>query len=176
MKPGLTLKAFKRLEPYDRKLSRTVLRGRRRWQHLLCYPTLKKYLILSVLLSLSLPLKAEELADDIYILASSSLSDPALKKLVKDAEGVNLPVYFRGLIKNSYKETADYFRRLGVGITIDPRPFRVFGQTQVPAFIFKKNNQVLILKGNVPLRFALEKFAEKEPNLKGMLEKKRGGQ
>ena len=31
---------FKRLEPCDGKLSSTVLRGRRRWQHLLCYPTL----------------------------------------------------------------------------------------------------------------------------------------
>ena len=31
---------LKRLEPYDGKLSSTVLRGRRKWQHLLCYPTL----------------------------------------------------------------------------------------------------------------------------------------
>ena len=31
---------FKRLEPYDGKLSSTVLRGRRKWQHFLCYPTL----------------------------------------------------------------------------------------------------------------------------------------
>ena len=36
----LTKLGLKRLEPYDGKLSRTVLRGRRRWQHLFCYPTL----------------------------------------------------------------------------------------------------------------------------------------
>lgn len=40
MKPGLNIKAFKRLEPYDAKVSRTVLRGRRFWQQNLCYPTL----------------------------------------------------------------------------------------------------------------------------------------
>jgi hypothetical protein len=38
VKLGLT-KAFKRLEPDDGKLSSPVLRGRRRWQHLFCYPT-----------------------------------------------------------------------------------------------------------------------------------------
>lgn len=46
MKPGLW--AFKRLEPDDGKLSRPVLRGRRRWQHLLCYPTLKVLILLGL--------------------------------------------------------------------------------------------------------------------------------
>ncbi len=37
---GLNNKALKRLEPDDAKVSSPVLRGRRRWRHLLCYPTL----------------------------------------------------------------------------------------------------------------------------------------
>jgi len=44
MKPGLISWAFKRLEPYDGKLSSTVLRGRRNRQRFLCYPTLKTLL------------------------------------------------------------------------------------------------------------------------------------
>ena len=40
MKLGLT-KAFKRIEPDDGKLSSPVLRGRRRWENLFCYPTIK---------------------------------------------------------------------------------------------------------------------------------------
>lgn len=51
MKLGLIKKAFKRLEPYDKKLSSTVLRGRRERQRSLCYPTLKN---LFVVLSLSI--------------------------------------------------------------------------------------------------------------------------
>ena len=38
----LTKLGLKRLEPYDGKLSSTVLRGRRSWQLLLCYPTIDK--------------------------------------------------------------------------------------------------------------------------------------
>ncbi len=37
---GSKHRAFKRLEPYDGKLSSTVLRGRRRRKLLLCYPTI----------------------------------------------------------------------------------------------------------------------------------------
>jgi len=37
---GLNNKAFKRLEPDEAKVSSPVLRGRRRWERLLCYPTL----------------------------------------------------------------------------------------------------------------------------------------
>ena len=43
----LTKLGLKRLEPYDGKLSSTVLRGRRRWQLLLCYPTLMLMLFCS---------------------------------------------------------------------------------------------------------------------------------
>jgi hypothetical protein len=43
MKLGLNNKALKRLEPYEAKVSSTVLRGRRDWKLSLCYPTwLKK--------------------------------------------------------------------------------------------------------------------------------------
>ena len=42
MKLGLVYRAFKRLEPDEWKLSCPVLRGRRRGQLLLCYPTVKE--------------------------------------------------------------------------------------------------------------------------------------
>ncbi len=68
MKLGLT-KAFKRLEPDDGKLSSPVLRGRRRWQHLFCYPTL-------VLLLCSVtPIQAQE----------KGTLKPDLQKVYQDA-------------------------------------------------------------------------------------------
>jgi len=135
--------------------------------------TLKTYLLAGLLMITSLTGHADDLKEDIYILASSSLSEDSLKQLVKDAEKKNLPVYFRGLIKNSYKETAAYFKRLGVGITIDPRPFREFNQPQVPAFVFKGKDKMFILKGNVPLKYALEKLQEQVPDLESYLGKNR---
>lgn len=136
--------------------------------------SLKTYLLCSFIVLITPLSQASDLKDDIYILASSSMSESSLKQLVKDAEKVNLPVYFRGLIKNSYKETAAYFKKIGVGITIDPRPFREFSQKQVPAFVLKSKYKTLIIKGNVPLTYALEKFQEHIPNLKDYLGKKRG--
>lgn len=135
--------------------------------------TLKTYLLAGLFIITPLTSHADDLKEDIYILASSSLSEDSLKQLVKDAEKKNLPVYFRGLIKNSYKETAAYFKKLGVGITIDPRPFREFNQPQVPAFVFKGKDKVLILKGNVPLQYALDKFKEQVPDLEAYLGKNR---
>lgn len=137
---------------------------------------MKTLLFCSFILLMAVTSKAEEMKADIYILASSSMSESSLKQLVRDAEKKNLPVYFRGLIKNSYKETAAYFKKLGVGITIDPRPFSAFNQTQVPAFIFKGKDKVLILKGNVPLTYALEKFQDHIPDLESYLGKNRRSQ
>jgi hypothetical protein len=45
LKLVLNTLGLKRLEPYDRKLSRTVLRGLKRWQHLFFYPTLVWYYV-----------------------------------------------------------------------------------------------------------------------------------
>lgn len=64
MKLGL-IKALKRLEPYDAKVSRAVLRGRRRWQHLFCYPTLVLSLCLSML-EASAPTQAKPDLQKVY--------------------------------------------------------------------------------------------------------------
>jgi len=47
----LTKLGLKRLEPYAMKVASTVLRGRRSWRHLLCYPTLKLILITLTLIT-----------------------------------------------------------------------------------------------------------------------------
>lgn len=57
MKPGLISWAFKRLEPYDGKLSSTVLRGRRNRQRFLCYPTVIYFFLFLLTFSLT---KAED--------------------------------------------------------------------------------------------------------------------
>lgn len=64
LRPALDKLGLKRLEPYDAKVSRTVLRGRKRWKHRFFYPTLI-LMILSVYCTSSLGSVLEVSKEDI---------------------------------------------------------------------------------------------------------------
>lgn len=84
----------------------------------------------------------------VMVFASFGMPDASLKALVVDARRAGIPVILQGFVDGSLSATAKRIHNLlGVsdgeaaqaeilgGVLIDPRAFRVFGVTQVPAFI-----------------------------------------
>lgn len=126
---------------------------------------------------------SEEKAPTVLVFASFSMSQATLKQLAVDLKHVGSSLVIRGLINNSFKETASQLQKLGEGVLLDPTLFEKFGITSVPTFIIfegdLKDEQPPYdrISGNVSLRFALEKVAQ-EGEIKSvslLLEKLKGG-
>lgn len=117
----------------------------------------------------------------VYVFASFSMPGGALRQLLTDAADLGVPVVFNGFVNNSAFETEAVMRRLFAndssarGFIIDPTLFVRFDIAAVPAFV--TTNAALdvcdtpgcvqdftpehdVLRGNVPLRSALEIIAQ----------------
>ena len=104
----------------------------------------------------SAPLPAERHARELSgprsgtaeVLVFTSLSVPAAswRQWAREAEGIGVPMVLRGVSEDGLPETAKRIGdRLGgaeAGVAIDPRLFRLFGVTRVPA--------VVVVPGGVP--------------------------
>ena len=112
--------------------------------------------------------------------ASLSMPSEALRQMMDDVTRAGGVVVFRGLTQGSAKVMTDALGKVlkpgeridGVGI--DPRLFRAFGVTEVPAYIVTASDFDLCsgfdctsevppfdrMTGNVTARFALETFSE----------------
>ena len=112
--------------------------------------------------------------------ASLSMPPQALRQMMDDVTRAGGVVVFRGLTQGSAKVMTDALGKVlkpgermdGVGI--DPRLFRAFGVTEVPAYIVTASDFDLCsgfdctaqvppfdrMTGNVTARFALETFSE----------------
>ena len=169
----------------------------------LSYPTLR--LLLYLVLSLSLVNKLialcpmsqehpktcpiqklsafEEKAPTVLVFASFSMPQATIKHLAMDLKKVGGALVIRGLINNSFKETAMALQKLGEGVLLDPTLFEKYNVTSVPTFIIfevdlkDEHPPYDRLTGNVSLRFVLEKVAQ-EGKIKSaalLLEKLKGG-
>lgn len=130
----------------------------------------------------------------VMVFASFSMPEESLRALVADARAAGVPVMLRGFVNGSLGETARAMHGLlsvgqeGVapedaqsllgGVMVDPRAFRIFDVTQVPAFIAA--NQPLPdcdgldcsaaapphdrIAGNISLTAALETLASEGRN------------
>jgi conjugal transfer pilus assembly protein TrbC len=126
---------------------------------------------------------SEEKMPTVVVLASFSMPQATLKQLAADLKKVDGVLVIRGLINNSFKETALTLQKLGTSVLLDPTLFEKFNITSVPTFIIfdgdlKEEHPTFDrMTGNVSLRFVLEKFAQ-EGEIKSvvlLLEKLKGG-
>ena len=126
---------------------------------------------------------SEEKAPTVLVFASFSMPQATIKHLAADLKKVGGALVIRGLINNSFKETAITLQKLGERVLLDPTLFEKFSITSVPTFIIfegdLKDEQPPYdrISGNVSLRFALEKVAQ-EGEIKSvalLLEKLKGG-
>src|SRR5262249_16418139 len=105
----------------------------------------------------------------LLIFVSFSMPMATLKQLSQQAEECGGKLVFRGLVKESFKETIPKLKELGSEVLIDPTLFRTYKIDKVPAFVLQKKSPTFpgelvphdVLYGNVSLTYALKTFADK---------------
>lgn len=109
--------------------------------------------------------------DNLYVFVSFSMKDQNIKQLLEEAKRFGAILVLRGLKDNSFRKTvmhlSKFMQKEGEGMIIDPTLFKKYKVEQVPTFVLSRNcddcsNQDYdILRGNVNIAFALEKFQDK---------------
>ncbi|MDF1805791.1 type-F conjugative transfer system pilin assembly protein TrbC [Hyphomonas sp.] len=113
----------------------------------------------------------------LYVLVSLGMPDDALRRLAMEAHELNATMVIRGFYGETFLDTQNRIASLfsqdeAAGLTIDPRPFKAFGVTQVPAIVYAEGPIEPcgelgcvpaapphdIVRGNISLRAALELF------------------
>ncbi len=104
----------------------------------------------------------------IIIFVSFSMPKESIKGWIAQAQKAKAAIYIRGLINNSFKDTAKAISELvqnqenqAGGILIDPNLFKKYSITQVPAVVVIKNekNDFDVIYGDVSLDYALDKIS-----------------
>ncbi len=119
-------------------------------------------------------------APTLLVFISTSMPKLSIEHLLIQVDKVGGVLVMRGLINNSFKETAAYMKELKAGLWIDPTLFKAFNIVQVPTFVVleKPFVQGLVVKheklsGNVSLDFALEKISKESVKAQELLLKLR---
>lgn len=102
-------------------------------------------------------------AANTYVLVSFSMPEKLLKATLLDCERHEIPAVLNGLYQGSMPKTLDkigYFASLApkLSMLIDPRVFKRYHVTQVPALIVEKPRCADIVYGNLSLDLMLEKI------------------
>ena len=77
-------------------------------------------------------------------LSFTSMESEVVEQYVLQATKYHIPIVLRGFVKNSYKETSNYIRRLNVTfpelvVLIDPPAYEKFEITEVPTLVITKS-------------------------------------
>jgi type-F conjugative transfer system pilin assembly protein TrbC len=93
------------------------------------------------------------------ILVSLSMPKGSLQSLYQEAEAQGAILVLRGLKNNSFRETAQTIKELGIGIQINPSFFKEHQVKVVPTFLWVDDQQnTHLLSGNISLAYAKEKL------------------
>lgn len=102
----------------------------------------------------------------IKIFVSFSMPKESLKGWLMQAQKIKAPVYIRGLVNNSFKETIKFVGAIinnsdiNYGMLIDPSPFKNYEISEVPAVVVTNRDDFDVIYGDVTLDYALEKIAD----------------
>ena len=103
------------------------------------------------------------------VLVSFSMKEESLHKLIEQTNKVKIPLVLRGLVDNSAKETLRRINAIdpqGLGNwKIDPRLFRKYNVSAVPAFVIAKQDQHVLVRGDISLDYALSIMAREDNEL-----------
>lgn len=114
---------------------------------------------------------------------SFSMPEDSLKAILEQVDRVGGTVLLRGLLNNSFKDTATVVAGLveenGAGFGVDPKLFAKYDITAVPAFVVPGGDDFDKISGNLSLSAALEALANEGGNpqaARHLLAKLRKGQ
>ena len=97
----------------------------------------------------------------LLIFVSSSMPKDSLKTLHKQSQRVQGKLIFRGLIKNSFRDTHAYFREVQIEADIDPPAFDDYKIERVPTFVLRKGKTYDRLEGHISLIAVLDIMKER---------------
>jgi conjugal transfer pilus assembly protein TrbC len=97
---------------------------------------------------------------------SFAIPQTGLKRMLTEARRFDIPATLRGMVNNDMKTTATAVTGLvqdgsASGVAIDPTRFREYGITSVPSLVVYCESGHDVIRGNLHLKQALEKVAEK---------------
>lgn len=104
--------------------------------------------------------QGEALQGKILVFISLSMPEASLKSLVQEAERFQAVLVLRGLVNDSFKETAEIIQRFGLFAEINPEAFERYHIQYVPTFVWVDENdqEQARLSGNVTLSFAQKRL------------------
>jgi len=109
----------------------------------------------------------------LILFISASLPPQLLENYFEEAKEYFPYIVIRGFINNSLKQTVSYIQKLnqsGYQVAIDPKIFKQFNITKVPAIVLTDKKEVTSclsqdctpkhdkIIGNIPIKYALERF------------------
>lgn len=178
MKSVLNKLGLKRLEPYEGKLSRTVLRGWKKWKRFFYYPTLilTAYMLLPIEIFSCCgsydPEGRHPSKTHLFVFISSSMPRQSLQNYLIEAKKYEAVLIIRGLINGSFVATQKFIQTFGndAFFQVNDEAFQRFGITQVPAIVLVRDQDCppgekcnLIfdkIYGNISIKHALNLFDE----------------
>ena len=103
-------------------------------------------------------------ATPILIFVSFSMPKESIKGWIAQAKKSDAAIYIRGLVNNSFKDTAKAVQELVQdqpgGLLIDPTLFKKYSITQVPAVVVTNSDSFDVIYGDVNLDYALERISK----------------
>ena len=108
----------------------------------------------------------EKPTDGALYFVSFSIPEEGLKRMLHETKQYSIPATLRGLVNNDMKATTDAVMNLvndGVtdGVQIDPTLYTQYNIRSVPALVVRCQAGFDVVHGNIRLKQALEKVAEK---------------
>lgn len=108
----------------------------------------------------------EKPAEGALYFVSFSIPEEGLKRMLHETRQYGIPATLRGLVNNDMKTTTDAVLQLvkdGVtdGVQIDPTLYSQYNIRSVPALVVRCKAGFDVVRGNIRLKQALEKVAEK---------------
>lgn len=104
----------------------------------------------------------------VLIFVSFSMSQESLRGWLVQAQKINAPIYIRGLVNNSFKDTtvavSQLIQNQKGGLLIDPPLFKKYAIKEVPAVVVPKGDDFDVIYGDVTLDYALTKIETVSPN------------
>ncbi|CDZ79408.1 conjugal transfer pilus assembly protein TrbC [Legionella massiliensis] len=103
-------------------------------------------------------------ATQVSVFISFSMPQLLLEETLKESSERRIPVYLRGLYKDSMKETAAKVMALSkkipmLNLQIDPTLFERFGIEQVPALVLDNGKAFDVIYGHLTIKEGLARMA-----------------
>jgi len=112
--------------------------------------------------------------DSVMVFVSFSMPDASIQQWLDAAHRYHASVLIRGLVNNSFRNTTAKVlslvkdtegQKAKTGVSLDPVAFQKYNINRVPAVVVTHGDAFDVIYGEVSLRFALNKIADRDDSV-----------